>query len=47
MPKLLSLLALVLLISACAGPQVPCDDSDPVGPCATSHSHTYDGGGRS
>jgi hypothetical protein len=36
-------LALLLVLASC-GPQPPCDDADPVGPCATSHSHVPDGG---
>jgi hypothetical protein len=44
MARLIALLALVAFLAGCGGPQVPCSDADPIGPCATSHSHTYDGG---
>jgi hypothetical protein len=39
------MLVAVLMLAACGGPGVtgPCDDSDPVGPCATSHSQTHGG----
>jgi hypothetical protein len=42
----LLMLATMFLLAACGGPGVtgPCDDSDPVGPCATSHSQTHGGG---
>jgi hypothetical protein len=42
---LLPMLAAMFLLAACGGPGVtgPCDDSDPVGPCATSHSQTRGG----
>jgi hypothetical protein len=42
--KLALFLTLILVLSGC-GPSVsgPCDDYDPVGICANSHSHTYDG----
>jgi hypothetical protein len=38
-------MALILVLAGCAGGGVtgPCDDSDPVGPCATSHSQTHGG----
>lgn len=41
-PRLLWPLALALWLAGC-GPGVtgPCDDSDPVGPCATSHGQTH------
>jgi len=38
--RFLPMLAAVLLLTACGGVSGPCDDSDPVSPCATSHSHT-------
>jgi hypothetical protein len=39
--KLAALLALMVVLAGCGGPGVtgPCDDSDPVGICASSHSH--------
>jgi hypothetical protein len=39
------ILAAMFMLAACGGPGVtgPCDDSDPVGPCATSHSQTHGG----
>ena len=47
MAKLLSLLAVIFVIAGCAaGPpttKCPDPDPDPNSPCATSHSHTYDG----
>ncbi|HEU0217485.1 MAG TPA: hypothetical protein VFQ90_12555 [Stellaceae bacterium] len=39
----LPMLAAMLLLAACGGVTGPCDDSDPVGPCATSHSQTHGG----
>jgi len=36
----LPMLAALLLLAACGGVTGPCNDADPVGPCATSHSHT-------
>jgi hypothetical protein len=45
-PRKLTLAALVLFVLAgCAGGGVtgPCNDSDPVGPCATSHGQTHGG----
>jgi hypothetical protein len=40
MSKLLTVVALLLVLAGCSGGVTkPCDDSDPVGPCATSHSH--------
>jgi hypothetical protein len=37
-------MVLILVLSGCAGGVTgPCDDSDPVGPCATSHSQTHGG----
>jgi hypothetical protein len=38
--RFLPMLAAVLLLTACGGVSGPCNDSDPVSPCATSHSHT-------
>ena len=38
-----ALLAMLLALAGCGGVTGPCDDSDPVGPCATSHGHTYGG----
>ncbi len=36
--------AAILLLTGCAGGvSGPCDDSDPVGPCATSHSQVRGG----
>jgi hypothetical protein len=35
------MLAVLLVLAACGGVTGPCDDSDPVGPCATSHSQTH------
>jgi hypothetical protein len=44
MSKLLALIALMLVLAGCGGAvSGPCDDSDPVGICANSHSHV--GGG--
>lgn len=42
MTKLWVFAAAIFLLVGC-GPQAPCDDSDPIGPCATSHSKTYGG----
>ena len=34
--------ALLLFLAACAGgDNKPCDYSDPIGPCATSHGQTH------
>jgi hypothetical protein len=41
--KLVLVLALGVFLAACGGVSGPCDDSDPVGPCATSHSQTHGG----
>jgi len=43
--RLALFLVLLLVLADCGGPGVtgPCDDSDPVGPCATSHSQTHGG----
>jgi hypothetical protein len=38
MSKILSLLALIYLLADCSGATTPCNDSDPVGICANSHS---------
>jgi hypothetical protein len=44
MIRLLSLLGLIFVLAGCGGPGItgPCPnpDPDPIGPCATSHSHT-------
>jgi hypothetical protein len=46
--RLIALLALLFALAGCtAGPQMtacPDPDPNPISPCATSHSHTYDGG---
>jgi hypothetical protein len=40
-PQLALLLVLIFVLTGCgSGVTGPCDDSDPVGPCATSHGHT-------
>jgi Na+/serine symporter len=41
--RLALLLAVVFVVAGCGGSGVtgPCDDSDPVGPCATSHGQTH------
>ena len=40
----LLLAAMMFRLAACAsGVTGPCDDSDPVGPCATSHSQVRGG----
>ena len=48
--RLIALLTLMLVLAGCTSgaPTTPCPDPDPnpISPCATSHSHTYDGGGR-
>jgi hypothetical protein len=45
MSKLSVLIAVIFVLAGCGGGVTgPCDDSDPVGVCATSHSHTYEGG---
>ncbi|HEU0217486.1 MAG TPA: hypothetical protein VFQ90_12560 [Stellaceae bacterium] len=38
--RVLPMLVAGLLLAACGGVSGPCNDADPVGPCATSHSHT-------
>ena len=48
--RLLAVLSLIFVLAACTGaPTTPCPDPDPdpISACATSHGHTYDGGGRS
>jgi len=43
MSKLLALVALIFVLAGCGGDTTgPCDDSDPIGPCATSHGQTHD-----
>jgi hypothetical protein len=43
----MALFTLIFVLAGCGGGvTTPCDDSDPVGICAGSHSHTYDDGGR-
>jgi len=39
------LFVVLLVLAGCAGGGVsgPCNDSDPVGPCATSHGQTHGG----
>ena len=42
--KLALCTALLLTLAACAGgDNKPCDYSDPIGPCATSHGQTHGG----
>jgi hypothetical protein len=37
-------IVLFFVLAGCAGGVTgPCDDSDPIGPCATSHSQTHGG----
>jgi hypothetical protein len=49
MTKVALFLTLMLLLAGCAAgpPMTACPDPDPdpnpISPCATSHSHTYDG----
>jgi len=47
MARLLAVLSLVFALAGCAAgaPTTACPDPDPdpTSPCATSHSHTYDG----
>jgi hypothetical protein len=45
MSRLMLVIAAFMLmgISTCGAPQAPCDDSDPIGICASSHSKTYGG----
>ena len=40
--RLLVFAALIIAVAGC-GSTTPCDDSDPVGPCATSHSQVHGG----
>jgi hypothetical protein len=43
-PKLALAAALVFVLAGCGGGATkPCDNSDPVGPCATSHGQTHGG----
>jgi len=42
MSKLLVLIALCFILAGCGGATTPCDDSDPTGICANSHSQTHD-----
>ena len=47
MARTILLIAALIMcgFAGCGGaPQTPCDDSDPVGICANSHSKTYGGG---
>jgi len=49
MIRLLAVLCLIFVLEGCAGDVTgacPDPDPNPISPCATSHSHTYDGGGR-
>ncbi|MBV8776911.1 MAG: hypothetical protein JO032_18505 [Alphaproteobacteria bacterium] len=46
--RLLTALWLAILLAGCASHvsgACPDPDPNPLSPCATSHSHTYDGGG--
>ncbi|HWD58618.1 MAG TPA: hypothetical protein VG308_10090 [Stellaceae bacterium] len=44
MTELALLFAAVLMLAGCSGGVTgPCNDSDPVGPCATSHSQVRGG----
>jgi hypothetical protein len=42
--KLLAFVALIFVLSGCGGATTPCNDADPVGICAGSHSHVYGSG---
>jgi uncharacterized protein YceK len=39
MSKLALFFALIFLLSGCGSVSGPCDDSDPIGVCASSHGH--------
>jgi ABC-type glycerol-3-phosphate transport system substrate-binding protein len=43
MSKLALVLAAVLTLAACGHVSGPCDNSDPVGVCATAFGQTYEG----
>jgi hypothetical protein len=43
MVRLLAVLGVILSLAGCGDVTGPCNDADPVGICASSHSHTYDG----
>ena len=49
MSKAALFLTLIIVLTSCSGgaPMTACPDPDPnpISPCATSHSHTYGGGG--
>jgi len=42
MSRLLALIVFIVALAGC-GTTTPCDDSDPIGPCATSHGQTHGG----
>jgi len=42
MARLIALLVLLVVLAGCGGATTPCDDSDPTGICANSHSQTHD-----
>jgi hypothetical protein len=47
--RLAALFLLIFILAGCGNePTTACPnpDPDPTSPCATSHSHTYDGGRR-
>ena len=42
LPMLALLVVMFLSLAGCGGGVTkPCDDSDPIGPCATSHGQTH------